>query len=438
MRILLNCYVIYATLCSEVIILTFHVSIIYYLLSLSHKNSILNLVNPSLKVDKLRFFRHQETQPDCLYILDKSVNLYANKSLLNDNSLYILVGNQQINAHEFSRNHTFIAFSDNCESSEIFEETLDIINRLSNWYCQLKELLYNSPNPEPVFRHLATIIDMPYFLIDDVNQICLSSNISNCCKEDNKMLHTMVSDLLEDPEYRSMIWQSEVYLFPQNPYHERFLCFNIFEQSRLIFRLLLLITDSPDQPAPGLFQLFDLFSGIFKDACLAPSGISAIRHQDDRLHLFLKQLISGNDTTNTELIRPILDSYGWDLNHYYLTLHLQFFEGSSWESVITYICSQLEVAFPQACAVRCNDNILIINNLSLSEPADNNAFLNRLAPLIRDYTCKAGVSDSFYGLLNLKTYHLQALAALEIGQKQQPDFGIISLLILNYPIYGAN
>jgi len=72
--------------------------------------------------------------------------------------------------------------------------------------------------------------------------------------------------------------------------------------------------------------------------------------------------------------------------------------------------------------MRCNDNILIINNLSLSKPADNRDFLSRLAPLIRDYTCKAGISDPFNGLLNLKIHHLQALKALEIGQKQKPDF----------------
>ncbi|WKY43172.1 helix-turn-helix domain-containing protein [Eubacteriaceae bacterium ES2] len=346
----------------------------------------------------------------------------ANKSLFSLDSLYILIGNHQINAHEFSQEHTFIAIPENCQSSQIFEETLDIIKRLSNWNWQLKELLYHTASPESVFNHLATIIEAPYFLIDDVNQIYLSSDCPNYPNYNNKIFHTKVSDLLEDSEYRSMIWQTSAYLFPQQPYHERFLCFNIFEQSRLVFRLLLLITDSPEQPAPGLFKLFELFSTALKEVCLAPAGISAIRHQDDRLHLFLKQLISGNDSTNSELIRPILDPYCWELNHFFQILHLQFFEGSSWESVITYICNQLESAFPHSCAVRSNDNILIINNLSLSEPSDNKIFLSRLAPLIRDYTCKAGISDPFDFLLNLKTYHLQALTALEIGQKHNPDF----------------
>lgn len=400
----------------------FHVSIIFYILSLSHKKSVINLLNPTLNVEKIRFFRNQNTEAACLYILDESINLSANKSFFRDDSLYILIGNHQINAQEFSQKHTFLAIPENCESNKIFEETLDIIYRLSNWTCQLNDLLYHASNPEPVFNHLATIIDMPYFLIDDVNQICLTSDSSTYPQNNNELLHPMLADLLEDPEYRSMIWQTDVYLFPQQAFHERFLCFNIFDQSRLIFRLLLLITDSPNQPDPGLFSLFELFSRAFKEACLAPSGISAIRHQDDRLHLFLKQLISGNDSTNVELVRPGLDPYGWELEHFFQTIHLQFFEGSSWESVITYICNQLEIAFPHACAMRCNDNILIINNLSLSKPADNRDFLSRLAPLIRDYTCKAGISDPFNGLLNLKIHHLQALKALEIGQKQKPDF----------------
>ncbi|WKY46571.1 helix-turn-helix domain-containing protein [Eubacteriaceae bacterium ES3] len=296
------------------------------------------------------------------------------------------------------------------------------MEHLTIWNNDLKEMLHSGKDLETFFSHLSDLINMPYFLFDDNNQIRLSSKKNNLLEYKDTHLHKRVSELLEDPEYRAMISHKDVYLFPQKPFKERFLCFNIFDKSNLTLRLLLQITDSPDAPSPGLVQLFRIFSQSLEKAFNVPSGISVRRHQDDQLHLLINKLLYETGSYNSETVCQILNPFYWKPDHLYQLVCLQFFEGSTWDTSISYVCNQLEASFPHSCAVRFDNDILLINNLTLTEPNANKNFLSHLSPLIRDYTCKAGISDSFNSLLHLKSYHKQALKALHIGHKLHPDF----------------
>lgn len=113
-----------------------------------------------------------------------------------------------------------------------------------------------------------------------------------------------------------------------------------------------------------------------------------------------------------------LSMYNWHRNDEYQLIVLQIFGVREFEQGAPYLCQQLERMFEYSCTFRTDREIIWIINCTREKKCTKEDFSSRVTYLIRDFGCKAGLSNRFHDFTLLSNYRRQADIALEIGNKK--------------------
>jgi sugar diacid utilization regulator len=232
-----------------------------------------------------------------------------------------------------------------------------------------------------------------------------------------------INELIKDEQFHQAGSNEGLFVYPSYPCDERYLCCNVFSGKQYVARLISPI--SPDEKASdkGAAQLFLHFCNYAAELYLRYADDRYVRHQNDRLHQLVKTIIQQPGERSAKKAESVLRDYGWEMSHSYSVVKLRFFEGVEPEGTALYLSKQLLSEWPHSCALSLENCIVWVVNLTLSETRlAVQSFDQSLAYIVREYICKAGISDMCNDFLNLRSYYIQAEAALEIGQKRDPHF----------------
>lgn len=308
---------------------------------------------------------------------------------------------------------------------DLQEELVDLFFLLHMWEAELKEI---SEKEQAELQDLLNkgrrVIGLP-LAVFDMNFIVLG------CTEDyfnyfpdmrdrlinRQMCQSDIKALLQDEDYLNADSQKGIFIYPSVPSDVNMFCYNIRLSGEFSARILMVLPQF--EPHSGIKQLFSCFVKYVEKAYLRNLRSYPAANQDDVLHHLFKKYLFHPRRKDYEVDFHALNMYNWYRHDEYQIIVLQIFGTREFEKGASYLCQQLERLFEYSCTFRTDREIIWIINYTRETGVKNKDDFNSNFPyLIRDFGCKAGISDFFYDFTLLSNYRRQADIALEIGNKK--------------------
>lgn len=202
-------------------------------------------------------------------------------------------------------------------------------------------------------------------------------------------------------------------------------CYNFFVNNEYMARLLIILPHGIEDLHEGAKELFLVFAGHIQDIFDNGNYVFG-RHSDDRMHQLLKAL-AGGESIAPETIRAHLKVYGWSENSIFTVAAVRFYSEEGWgskiETSLPYLAMHFEKEFRDSCTViDGREIIMLIDHGPEGKNYDKRAFLSRIAELVRDNVCRAGISPEFTGLNKTHSALMCARYAINIGIRLKPHF----------------
>lgn len=426
-------------------------SILFYQLEGKCQMEFKKAPSDKLQIKNIRVWDGRKTEVGALYIVD--MKKFKKHIVSRKPVTFVFINADEKDYSFFPGNCDYTVISDIKSEIEMFALISDSMNELQEWDCALKDGLSNrTPLDEYVPIANRVFKDPLFILTRDLSLITFSKDYEriqqifkgkesfvsvkpnqkesvrdefSANKQRDMSIHTVAmehaTELLADDDYHKTVSNVDAYSFTDG-YDNEYLCMNVFSDNRYIARLLTPIKKYNSQIDEGQLQLFRHFFKYLKSAYLRYSDDPLIKSSGDKLHTLIEEFINNNEEVDALSANLILENYGWSMKNLYSVIRFSFFKNAKWDEITEYICSKLEETWNNSCAIRNEDEIIWVVNHSISKSvSDERKFFHVLAYIVRDFVCKAGVSDKFNGLEKLPSYLLQAGTALSIGQKCDPD-----------------
>lgn len=204
---------------------------------------------------------------------------------------------------------------------------------------------------------------------------------------------------------------------------------NILPDGQYAGRVVMFLPKPMKKAPKGAEELFEFYTDCIMEA-LRRSGLFVSRRQNDPLHLLCRSLFQG-ETEAEHATNDVLNRSGWKEDHSYTVITFRFLADSAWEAqletTLPYLADELELEWPNSCAVVGKRDISWILNLTLSKISEDlSKFHQQITSFVRDHVCIAGASSVFNNFSLLLDARKCASAALEIGSQKHPDFWYFS------------
>ncbi|MBO4446075.1 MAG: helix-turn-helix domain-containing protein [Clostridia bacterium] len=389
-----------------------------------------------LQIENIRFY-NGKTEVGLLYLVDckrleKAIVAKKPCSL-------IFINAEDLNHDYIPKNCDYAIFKNVRNFFDLAEIVYECIDDLQTWDCKLKDGLVNRIPLDEFGAIAQDIIKEPlYIMTHNFSLLALSGkhsydfleeDIENIGAEEaihksnfgRSLAVKYVRRLISDREYENSMERTDIYEYSDSR-HNKYLCMNIFSDNRYIARLMAPIKYYGEEADEGFVQLFRHFFDYLKQVYLRYTDDPLIKNTSDKLHILIDDMLFSSEKLDDVDANLILQNYSWGRNDRYTVIKFTFFKNSKWDEMTEYIRGKLEETWSNSCAVIHDDYIVWVFNHSLSKNSeDTHRFFHVLAYILRDFVCKAGVSDEFTDINRVASYLTQANMALVTGQKNDPN-----------------
>ena len=327
-----------------------------------------------------------------------------------------------------------------CSESEpaeaLLEEASAALRAIDLWDAKLKDALLDRASLSKFMAIGSEMLSCPiaYF---DRNLITLASSDdywdygnaqTGGLRVSGQMPSNRAVDLVDDLDYLDAASKLEPFYY-ENARNRIFLGINTFDDGEYLARLVLALPEGETHLHPGEEQLAVHYHRYLDDLYLHYGGnVDVVSSQNDALHTLAHACLLEPQAPPAAEIASILRSYGWSANDKFVVAKLVFFEGVHWDTISLYLCGLLERAVSASCAFPIERQIVWLINLTRSQRAEESPeeqlerLMETLVAMIRDYACKAGISDTFSPFTKAHSYYMEAEYALDIGQTRDPHY----------------
>ena len=378
--------------------------------------------DPNCVVERIRLFHEGAHDPSTLYVADS----YKLRKKPTAKDRYAILQT--------------IPYDGNAEPSscdELLEEACATLRKIDLWDAELKDALLNRMALGEFMQLGSKMLSCPiaYF---DRNLITLASSDDYWSHEDGpnedglvvsgQMPSNRAVDLVDDLDYLDAASKLEPFYY-ENARNRIFLGINTFDDGEYLARLVLALPEGQTRLHTGEEQLASHYHRYLDDLYLHFGGnVDVVSLQNDALHTLVRaSLLEGNIPPLSETA-SILRSFGWNAHDTFVVAKLVFFEGVHWDTISLYLCGLLERSVGTSCAFPIDRQIVWLVNLTRStKPEETHVqqletITESLVSIMRDYACKAGISDTFSTLVHAHDHYLEAEHALDIGQTHDPHY----------------
>ncbi|MGN0295226.1 MAG: PucR family transcriptional regulator [Lachnospiraceae bacterium] len=308
---------------------------------------------------------------------------------------------------------------------DLQEELIDMFFMLYKWEAQLQENRGDKwEDMSDLLNEGRRVIGLPLAVFDR-NFIVLG------CTEDyflyfpetkDRLINWQMSQpdikrMLQNEDYLDADEHTHIFVFPSTPAKTNLLCYNIRFSGEFSARILMVLPEFDYHP--GIGQLFTCFAKYVEHMYLHNLRSYPAGNQDDMLHQMFKKYLFHPRKKDYDVDFHALSMYNWYRYDEYQIIVLQIFGSRESEQGASYLCQQLERLFEYSCTFRTDKEIIwIINYTRETVVKSKEDFFSNFPYLIRDFGCKAGISDVFHDYAALGNYRRQADIALEYGNKK--------------------
>lgn len=308
---------------------------------------------------------------------------------------------------------------------EIGYALVDILQMLLQWEVTLSnELLQNGPSKK-YFQQSFSFLHQDSAIIDqDLNVLWCTEGYTSRISITNGQIPSV---FFQDEITREICHQTAnrkdtfyYYLASLDLYS---LCFNIISGDQHIAYIQMLLDPTEQKLPKGAEELFEIFCSHIQ-ALFSYGKLMPLRNSGDQLHTLCRALLA-SDLTPIFPMDEILKKYGWERNHSYTAIIMQFTSETGWatqlSTTLPHLATLSEQEWTNSCAVTIENDIMLVINRTLEQiGSESQAFLQQVAYFVRENLCKAGISPSFSDFSLLKYARQAANAALILGSAKSP------------------
>ena len=235
-------------------------------------------------------------------------------------------------------------------------------------------------------------------------------------------------DLVEDLDYLHAAEKREGFYYEDTRQRMHY-GINTFDENEYLARLVFPLLIGERELHRGEEQLIDRYHRYLDDLHLRYAGnASVVSSQNDSLHALVRASTMTDEVPDRGEAAAVVASHGWSLDDDFVIAKLVFFEGVHWDSVSLYLCALLERMMGASCALPFDQQIVWMANLTRAARMNETKqqvtqrFVGSLVDLLRNYACKAGISNAFSDFAEARDFYLEAEYALEFGQVRDPHY----------------
>lgn len=300
---------------------------------------------------------------------------------------------------------------------------------------QENELLLATMNPEnaeTVFSFGEKWFPWEYSIVDiDMRLLFRTDNLHNVLGEGQveRIPAESIHELILSREFHEAAKKQEVFYQSMSFSNMTAIARNILPDNKYAGRVVMFLPEAIKKAPKGAEDLFEFYTDCVRET-LSRSGHFTGRTQNDPLHLLCRNLFQ-NESVSAHAVSEGLQRSGWQRDNAYSVIVFRFLTDSAWEAqletTLPYLADELELEWPDSCAINTGREINWVLNLTLSGADVNlDSFHQKVAHFVRDHICMAGASPVFSDFSLLSEAKKSATSALEIGQNKHPHFWYFS------------
>lgn len=388
--------------------------------------------DPECEIERIRAERHQRNCRNTLVVIrdaDKPV-----PETPDDTCVFLRVSDRP---NKPARNA--IGSSNNPDEPTAIESAFEALVTLEKWSASLKDALLEGASLGEFIELGASMIGRPVAYFDrNLLTLAASSDYWNRHEVANdawpgqqfagQMPPSMAADLVEDIDYLHAARERGGFYY-KSAQHRMFYGINTFDGDDYLARLIFPLAEGEHRLHRGEEQLVDVYHEHLDNLYLRYAGnAQVISSQNDSLHALVRNELNGTSAASIDEASAVLEAFEWSYDDRFLVAKLVFFEGVHWDTVSLYLCNVLEQLAIRSCAYPLHQQIVWMVNLTrAASPGEGPmSFTQRvttsLVAVLRNYACKAGLSDAFQSFANARNQYIEADRAIEIGQIRNPHY----------------
>jgi hypothetical protein len=330
------------------------------------------------------------------------------------------------------------ALGDEVSPANLIKASFSLFLALQDWDNRLKDASAETTGDyERIFKLAGEFFDLPFVLIDcNFFVFAYTPNYFHGREEnmrERNSLEAVNKMLAANDERFHFSDHLDPYLYPVETPREnsppRYLCCNIFRGSHFEGRIVASLDREKNHS--GRSQLLKHLCIYIGKAFITSTDDMLAKRQDDPLHLLVKNSIFSAEGVPERDASAALGNLAWQINDPYLLVTFQIADERSFTHGALYICRRLETDALHSCAITYASQIIwLIDTKDIAQKNIKRDYQQIIAFIVQEYNCKAGVSKPFDNFMDLRNSYTQAVSALRLGYKRDPQ-----LWVYRFPDY---
>jgi hypothetical protein len=315
----------------------------------------------------------------------------------------------------------------------------EIFQDFYHWQADMEQLFYKREDLTVILNKLEETYGLVSTLVDkDLKHVALSESYSLyhphlLCGD--TMPLDMLNEIMGNEHFRNAEQHEEPFVYPHTEKNSYSYCYNIKISGRYEARLL--VENKKGERFYGGLSLVGYVGEHLEKIIAQQSDEKIPETAFYDFYNILKDLLQGLPKSEEEILH-CLQVRGWQREHTYQLYVFQFIRPENGLVTRRYYQVEMERLFQECCILVDEEYLCCIWNLSLTDPKAHN-IRQELAIFLRENLCKAGISQEFTDISQLKQSYLEAAHALQIGTASNSTWWYHSFkpLILPYILQQA-
>ncbi len=399
--------------------------ILFYQLSKKHRLQTEHVGTHGLPVHGIQIWETDvKMDSQTLYILKKGDALSRNMEEAPGS--FLVLGSPHIPLPEFLPGDTYAVLEE--RRPELLQiELLELYSGLVRWNAWFSEAILRKEDAREFMARGRDMLEWNYAVIDtDLKNLYSTPDYTSHWGEDtDHMPRELSSSLLMNPNFHAVAKLTESFYYYTDSNGMESLCGNIFLSGAYYARLVMDVGPKDSRIHPGAREIFEGFLAHLEELFKYNTDFIG-RGAKDQLHSLVQALAAGEKPA-LFIQSGVLEKVGWKKEDLYTVIQFRFYEASGWNTqlatALPFLSRELEIEWPNSCAVIDGLAILWVINRSLSKEDENpHMFRQRLASFVREHVCHAGISPQFRDFSLIPFGVRAADAAFRLGQTRHPHF----------------
>ena len=339
---------------------------------------------------------------------------------------------EELSLSEASRKGTVLAAAR--QGTEAYlNRIMEIFEKYNAWEEKLQSCVNKRKCIQSMIDACRGIFENPLFLCDQNYRVLAITGLESEEQDTDTVSQDVMCSFRFEKEFQKLWRSSSAFLYQSKFLPYRNLSYRVRCEGNYTLGLNLQESRVPFRDSDRfLLEYLGEYICLYYD-----QNYMQLRQNQEEKTAVLIRMITGIET-HRESLQHVMDSLQWEEDHSYQVYCLKITELEKKYRFVGSQCTQVEHVFQYAYALEYEDCLVTIVNQTLLGSHRDSAE-EQLRIFIRENYLKTGKGRAAKGIRNIRTSYLQAMAALEAGEKKDPTkwYYVFDEYSLDYMIYNC-